>query len=77
MAITAATRFPTARPSWDSLGSIDAEADVELRAPLRPLREDEIREYDEQGVVLARGLFPEAWIERMASVRRPLLRNTA
>jgi ectoine hydroxylase-related dioxygenase (phytanoyl-CoA dioxygenase family) len=36
-------------------------------APLRPLSTDELRAYDEQGVVLARGLFPEAWTRRMAA----------
>lgn len=35
-------------------------------APLRLLSEAEIREYDEHGVVCARGLFPGAWVERMA-----------
>jgi ectoine hydroxylase-related dioxygenase (phytanoyl-CoA dioxygenase family) len=33
---------------------------------LRPLTSQEIEAYDREGVVCARGLFPEAWIERMA-----------
>jgi len=44
--------------------------------PLRTLRADELRRYREDGVILARGLFPEVWIERMAraidaAVERP------
>ena len=34
--------------------------------PLRPLRDDEIRAFQEDGVVAARGLFPAPWLERMA-----------
>ena len=35
--------------------------------PLRLLTDAEIRSYDEDGVLLARGLFPDAWLERMAA----------
>jgi ectoine hydroxylase-related dioxygenase (phytanoyl-CoA dioxygenase family) len=35
-------------------------------APLRRLDEDEIRRFDTHGVVHVRGLFPDAWIARMA-----------
>ena len=35
--------------------------------PLRPLEAEEIEAYDRDGVVLARGLFPEPWLERMAA----------
>ena len=35
-------------------------------APLRELSPDEIRAYDEDGVIVARELFPEPWLERMA-----------
>jgi ectoine hydroxylase-related dioxygenase (phytanoyl-CoA dioxygenase family) len=35
--------------------------------PLRELTADEIECYDRDGVVCARGLFPEPWIERMAA----------
>ena len=34
-------------------------------APLRDLSNEEIRAYHEEGVVLASGLFPEAWLARM------------
>lgn len=34
--------------------------------PLRNLGPDEIEAYDRDGVICARGLFPEAWVERMA-----------
>ena len=34
--------------------------------PLRELSPEEIRTYDEDGVLHARGLFPAEWIERMA-----------
>ncbi len=45
--------------------------------PLRWLDDDEIRAYDEHGVILARGLFPAAWIERMAkAVDRTVARPT-
>ncbi|MBW2313729.1 MAG: phytanoyl-CoA dioxygenase family protein [Deltaproteobacteria bacterium] len=36
-------------------------------APLRPLTESEIHEYDTHGVVHVGGLFPEAWVTRMAA----------
>ena len=35
--------------------------------PLRDLTPDEIEDYDTDGVVCARGLFPQHWIQRMAS----------
>ncbi len=35
--------------------------------PLRDLEPEEIRAYDEDGVVHARGLFPAEWLERMAT----------
>ncbi len=35
--------------------------------PLRDLTPDEIQAYERDGVVAARGLFPERWIERMAA----------
>ena len=35
--------------------------------PLRPLEAEEIEAYDRDGVVLARGLFPDLWLERMAA----------
>jgi ectoine hydroxylase-related dioxygenase (phytanoyl-CoA dioxygenase family) len=45
--------------------------------PLRRLSDDEIRAYDEHGVVQARGLFPEPWLERMAkAVDRAVARPT-
>jgi ectoine hydroxylase-related dioxygenase (phytanoyl-CoA dioxygenase family) len=34
--------------------------------PLRELTSDEIAAYDRDGVVCARGLFPDAWLDRMA-----------
>ena len=34
--------------------------------PLRNLRPEELRRYHEDGVIHARGLFPEPWIRRMA-----------
>jgi hypothetical protein len=34
--------------------------------PLRQLGEDELRSYEEDGVIHARGLFSPGWIERMA-----------
>ena len=37
-----------------------------MDAPLRELRGDEIEAYDRDGVICARGLFDETWIERMA-----------
>ncbi len=37
-----------------------------MDTPLRVLTEEELLAYDEDGVVHARGLFPAAWIERMA-----------
>jgi hypothetical protein len=36
-----------------------------MDAPLRDLTADEIQRYEEEGVLHARGLFPEAWLERM------------
>jgi len=45
--------------------------------PLRRLTDAELRAYDEDGVVQARGLFPEAWLERMAkAVDRVVARPT-
>ena len=35
-------------------------------APLRDLTSEELDTYDRDGVVCARGLFPESWVERMA-----------
>ena len=35
------------------------------RSPLRPITEDEIRTYEEDGVVCLRGLFDDDWIKRM------------
>jgi ectoine hydroxylase-related dioxygenase (phytanoyl-CoA dioxygenase family) len=34
--------------------------------PLRALTNDELQRYEEDGVIHARGLFPDSWIERMA-----------
>ena len=34
--------------------------------PLRDLTPDEIESYDRDGVICARGLFPETWVKRMA-----------
>ncbi len=36
-------------------------------APTRNLTEDEIEAYQRDGVVCVRGIFPEAWIQRMAA----------
>ena len=46
--------------------------------PLRPLTPEEVEAYDRHGVTHARGLFPDAWIERMAAavdrvVERPTM----
>lgn len=38
-----------------------------MDAPLRELTEDEIAAYDEHGVIVARGLFPDSWLSRMAA----------
>ena len=38
-----------------------------MDAPLRELTHDEIASYDEHGVVVARGLFPDSWLTRMAT----------
>jgi ectoine hydroxylase-related dioxygenase (phytanoyl-CoA dioxygenase family) len=35
--------------------------------PLRRLTQEELDTYETDGVICARGLFPDAWIERMAS----------
>ena len=37
-----------------------------MDAPLRTLRDSEIQEYDDRGVICARGLFSDEWLVRMA-----------
>ena len=34
--------------------------------PLRSLGPEELQAYDRDGVICAKGLFPDAWLERMA-----------
>ncbi|HIF94210.1 MAG: phytanoyl-CoA dioxygenase family protein [Myxococcales bacterium] len=44
-------------------------------APMRDLTSEEVEAYDRDGVICARGLFPEEWIERMATAIDRVVEN--
>jgi ectoine hydroxylase-related dioxygenase (phytanoyl-CoA dioxygenase family) len=44
-------------------------------SPTRPLTETELAAYDRDGVICARGLFPSAWVERMAAAVDAVVAN--
>ena len=44
-------------------------------APTRDLTPEEVEDYERDGVICARGLFPDAWIERMAAAVDRFIEN--